>query len=158
MHEALLQHHGFHRNWAVQYLDYLANLLQGKLGYSFKYPGRSVNSIIYEGFPTSAWLGLQAFCMALIIGISLGTYSAFKSNLWQERLILVLTTTGIAIPSFILAAILQYTLAIYFPLFPLARWGTFSQTLLPSLALSAAPMAFIARLTRAGLLEVFQMD
>lgn len=158
MHEALRQQYGLHRPWYIQYGDYLADLMQGKLGYSFKYPGRSVNSIIQEGFATSAWLGLQAFLMAVVFGITLGTFAALYSHQWQDRCVLILTTTGIAIPSFILAALLQYSLAIYFPLFPLARWGTWTQTILPSLALSAAPMAFITRLTRTGLLEVLHTD
>jgi oligopeptide transport system permease protein len=158
MHEVLRHQYGLQRPWMIQYRDYLADLLQGKLGDSFKYPGRSVNSIIGEGFAVSAWLGLEAFFMALLFGICLGTLSALKSNQWQDRCILLLTTGGVAIPSFILAALLQYTLAIYFPLLPLARWGTFTQTILPCLALSAAPMAFITRLTRTGLLEVLQMD
>ena len=158
MHQSLLQHHGLHRPWLIQYYDYLVNVLQGHLGYSFKYPGRSVNSIISEGFAISAQLGLQAFCMALFFGISLGTLSALHAHFWQDRTILIFTTIGISIPSFILAALLQYSFAIYFPFFPLARWGTFSQTILPSLALSAASMAFIIRLTRTGLLAVLQTD
>lgn len=158
MHEALRNQYGMNRHWTVQYRDYLANLAHGNLGYSFKYPGRSVNHIIREGFPVSAWLGLQAFAMALLFGIPLGTLCALRPHRWEERCILILTTCGIAIPSFILAALLQYTLAIYLPLFPLARWGTFAQTLLPSLALSAAPMAFIIRLTRAGIADVLQTD
>lgn len=158
MQESLNQQYGFHRPVFIQYRDYLTHLLQGQLGYSFKYPGRSVNQIIQESFPISAQLGLQAFCMALVFGICLGTVSALYSHLWQDRWILILTTIEISIPSFILAALLQYSLAIYFPLFPLARWGTFAQTILPSLALSAAPMAFIARLTRSGLLEILQTD
>lgn len=158
MHESLREQYGMNRHWTVQYGDYLADLAHGKLGYSFKYPGRSINSIIGEGFPVSAWLGLQAFLMALIFGTALGTVCALRSHGWEERFILVMTTCGIAIPSFILAALLQYSLAIYFPIFPLARWGTFAQTLLPSLALSAAPMAFITRLTRSGITEVLQTD
>lgn len=158
MHDTLRQHYGLHHPWYVQYKDYLQNLLQGHLGYSLKYPDRSVNSIIQEGFAISARLGLQAFCLALICGISFGTVSALKSQHWQDRFILILTTVGIAIPSFILAALLQYTLAIYFPLFPLARWGTYQHTILPSVALAAAPMAFITRLTRTGLMEVLQTD
>jgi oligopeptide transport system permease protein len=158
MHEALRQQYGLHRPLLFQYCHYLAELCQGRLGYSFKYPGRSVNSFIEEGFPVSAQLGLQAFCMALLLGVSLGTLSALKTHLWQDNCILILTTVGIAIPSFLIAALLQYSLAFYFPIFPLARWGTFSQTILPSLALSAAPMAFVTRLTRNGLLEVLQKD
>ncbi len=158
MHEALRQQYGFHRPWYIQYSNYLTNLSQGKFGYSFKYPDRTVNSIIQEGFTISAWLGLQAFLIALGCGICLGTLAALKPQHWHSHIIFVLSTVGIAIPSFILAALLQYTLAIYFPIFPLARWGTFTQTILPSLALAAAPMAFITRLTRTSLLEVLQTD
>lgn len=158
MHHALREQYGFDKSWYLQYQDYLINLFKGNLGYSFKYPGRSVNSIIQEGFSVSARLGFQAFCIALLFGISLGTFSALYCHHWQDRWILMLTTAGIAVPSFILAALLQYTLAVYFPIFPLARWGSFSQTILPSLALAATPMAFITRLTRSGLLEVLQTD
>lgn len=158
MQESLHQQYGLHKPLMEQYGDYLYKLLQGQLGHSFKYPGRSVTSIIRESFPISAWLGLQAFCMALFFGIAFGTLAALKPHFWQDRTILILTTAGLSVPSFILATLLQYSFAIYFPLLPLARWGTFAQTILPSLALSAAPMAFIARLTRAGLLEVLQSD
>jgi oligopeptide transport system permease protein len=158
IHESLREQYGLHRPWWIQYGDYLSHLLQGQLGYSFKYPGRSVNSIIQEGFPISAQLGFQAFCLALFFGIGLGTFSALRSHLWQDRLIFIVTTIGLSVPSFILATLLQYSLAIYFPLFPLARWGTLAQTILPSLALAAAPMAFITRLTRMGLLEVLKTD
>lgn len=158
MQEALEKQYGLDRPLVVQYGDYLTHLLKGELGYSFKYPGVSVINVIQEGFPISARLGLQAFCLALFLGIALGTLSALKSNLWEDRSILILTTLGLSIPSFILATLLQYVLAIYFPIFPIARWGTFAQTILPSLALSASPLAFIARLTRAGLLEVLKTD
>lgn len=158
MHEALQNQYGLNRHWTVQYRGYLDDLLHGNLGVSFKYPGRTINSIIQEGFPISAWLGMQAFLIALIFGVVLGTVAALKPRTWEENLILLSTTCGIAIPSFILAALLQYALAIYFPLFPLARWGSFTQTLLPSFALAAAPMAFITRLTRSGILEVLRTD
>lgn len=158
MHESLNRHHGFDRPLLIQYFDYLKDLFKGQLGFSLKYPGRSVNQIIQENFPISAQLGLQAFFIACVFGICLGTVSAYYSKLWPDQSILFLTTIGISIPSFILAALLQYSLAIYFPIFPLARWGTFAQTILPSFALAATPMAFIARLTRTGLLEVLQTD
>ena len=158
MHEALRHHYGLDRSWFTQYRDYLFDLLQGHLGVSFKYPDRTVDSIIGEGFPISAQLGLQAFCIALFFGIFFGTLAAFKAHFWQDRFMLIATTIGISIPSFILAVLLQYTLAIYFPLFPIARWTTAAHTILPSLTLAAAPMAFITRLTRTGLLEVLRSD
>ncbi len=156
--EALNRQHGLHRPWFVQYRDYLADLLTGEPGYSLKYPGRSVRSIIEEGFPASARLGLQAIVMALGLGIFLGILATLYAHRWQDRSIFFLTTVGLAVPSFILAALLQYVFALSIPLLPLARWGTFAHTILPSLALAAAPMAFITRLTRTGLLEAMQAD
>jgi len=158
MLDMLKHQHGLDRPILYQYFDYLDQLLHLKLGYSLKYPGRSVNQIIYDSFPISAQLGLQAFIFALIFGVAFGTIAALKSHLWQDRLVLILTSAGISIPGFILAALLQYCLAIYLPLFPLARWGTFSQSILPSIALAAAPLAFIARMTRSGLLDTMQKD
>ncbi|WP_068467496.1 ABC transporter permease [Candidatus Protochlamydia phocaeensis] len=158
MQEALSQHYGLNDPWPVQYKNYMRSLLQGDLGYSLKYPGQSVNRIIQEGFPVSALLGLEAFFWAISIGIALGTLAALQAGKWQETAVLCVTTIGVSVPSFILAALLQYTLALKLGLFPLARWGTFAQTLLPSLALAALPLAFVARLTRASLIEVLQTD
>lgn len=158
MHHALLQHYGLDRPWYVQYVDYLSDLLHGHLGYSLKYQGQSVNKIIQKGFAVSAQLGLQAFALALTVGISLGTVAALYADRWPDRSVLFLTTVGISIPSFIMAALLQYALSIYFPFFPLARWGTIWHTILPTLALAAMPTAFITRLTRTGLLDVLQTD
>lgn len=158
VHEALRQQHGLHLPWYTQYYHYFSQALKGDLGTSFKYPGRAVSSIIQEGFANSAVLGLLAFSFSLIFGIVFGVFSAFHSNQWQDRYILFLTTTGIAIPSFLLAVLLQYVFAIYFPVFPLARWGSLAHTILPSLALAAAPMAFITRLTRSGLIDILQSD
>lgn len=157
-HEALMYQHGFHRSLSEQYMDYLFNLLKGDLGYSFVYPERTVNQIIAGGFATSAKLGAQAFIMSLLFGISLGLISALKYSEWEDHFIFILTTLSIAIPSFIVATLLQYSFAIYFPIFPIARWGTFSQTILPSLSLALGPIAFISRLIRGGLREVMQSD
>lgn len=158
MQATLEKQYGLNRSWVAQYVDYLWKLLHGNLGTSIKYPERSVHHIIEEGFPISAWLGTQAFFLALIGGVILGSFSAFKSNRWQDFVIFILSTSQMAFPSFILAALLQYILAIAFPIFPLARWGTWNHTILPTLALAATPMAFIIRLTRSSLMEVLQTD
>ena len=125
MHRSLLQQYGLNRHLLVQYGDYLADLFRGDLGQSFKYPGQSVNQIIHEGFAVSAWLGVQSFLMALFFGVALGTLCALRSHHWEERSILMMTTIGISIPSFILAALLQYSLAIYFPPFRSLAGGHF---------------------------------
>lgn len=158
MQSSMRQHYGLDRSWIVQYQDYLTNLFQGNLGYSLKYPGRSVSTIIREGFSISAILGVQAFLLATTCGIILGICSTFYSHQWQENFILVLNTISTSIPSFLLAALLQYLFAIQLHLLPLARWGTFEQSILPTIALALAPMAFITRLTRSGMKEVLQTD
>lgn len=158
MAEALRQHYGFHNPWYIQYRDYLLSILHGNFGLSFKYKDQTVNAIIQEGFPISALLGLESLCLALVAGIGLGTLAALKERQWQDMLILLGTMIGISVPSFILATVLQYTLALKLELFPLARWGSLSQSILPALALAALPTAFIARLTRANMIEVLQTD
>lgn len=158
MQSSLQRHYGLDRSWIVQYKDYLINLLHGDLGYSLKYPGRSVTSIIQEGFIISATLGAQAFILASTCGIILGICSTLYSHQWQENLILALTTASISIPSFLLATLLQYLFAIHYHWLPLARWGTFEQTILPTIALALGPIAFITRLTRLGMKEVLQTD
>jgi oligopeptide transport system permease protein len=158
VHEALRQHYGLDLPWHQQYGRYLVSLLQGDLGPSFKYKNRTVNAIIKEGFPVSAMLGMQAFLVALTSGLLLGAYSALNAHRWQDHLLLLFTTIGISVPSFILATLLQYLLAFKFGWLPLARWGSWSQTLLPTLALAALPTAFITRLVRANLLQILQED
>lgn len=158
MHHALLESHGLNAPWYQQYGTYLFSLLQGDLGYSLKYSGRSINRLIQNSFPVSALLGLEALCIALTTGLFFGSLAALRKGTWQDHLVLLWTTMGLSMPSFILAALLQYVLAIKLGLLPLARWGSFSQSLLPSFALAALPAAFIARLMRTSLSEVMQTD
>jgi oligopeptide transport system permease protein len=158
IHEALRRHYGLDHPWYIQYRDYLAAILKGDFGPSFKYKDRTVNEIIREGFSVSALLGLEALLLALCLGVFLGVIAALKENKWQDNMVMIVTTIGISVPSFIFASLLQYVLALKLGLFPLARWGSFAQSILPSFALAALPMAFIARLTRSNLLEVLQTD
>lgn len=157
-HTALLKEHGMNQSWLIQYKDYLANLLQGNLGVSLKYQGRQVTTIIANGFPTSALLGLEAFCIAVGAGLLLGVLAAHYATTFIDRLIQGILMLGISLPSFIVATGLQYFLAVKGGFFPIARWGTFSHTILPCLSLALLPAAFIAKLTRSSLIEVLQMD
>ncbi len=156
--ESLYKHYKLDQPLHTQYGNYLTSILQWDLGPSFKYKARTVNEIIRSGFPISALLGLEAMAIALCCGITLGAIAALKQNQWQDYLSMVVAVIGISVPSFIMAAFLQYFLSIKLDLFPVARWGTFSQTVLPALSLAALPTAFIARLTRANMLEVLSMD
>jgi len=156
--ESLYEHYKLNDPWYIQYGNYLKSMVTWNLGPSFKYKARTVNDIINSGFPISAILGLEAMLLAISMGVFLGTLAALKQNQWQDYISMVIAVIGISLPSFILAASLQYVLSIKLDLLPVARWGTFRQSIMPAIALAALPTAFIARLTRANMVEVLSLD
>ncbi len=156
--KALHHHYGLDQPLPVQFGKYFLNLLHGNLGPSFKYHGRTANDVIREGFPISLTLGLEALFLAIPLGITFGSFAALKRGKWQDQMAMFFAVLGISVPSFILATILQYVFAMQLDWFPVARWGTFAQTVLPALSLAALPTAMIARLTRASMVEVLQQD
>ncbi|MDH4615936.1 ABC transporter permease [Brevibacillus sp. AY1] len=141
-----------------QYLNYLKGVITWDLGPSFTEKSSTVNQMINRGFPISAHLGLQALIIAIFGGIILGVIAALKHNKWQDYTAMVIAVLGLSVPGFILASFLQYFFAIQWGLFPIAKWEDFSYTVLPSLALAASPLAFIARLTRSNMIEVLGQD
>lgn len=156
--ESLYRHYGLDDPLGKQYVRYLMSIVKWDLEPSFKYKTRTVNEIIKSGFPISAILGLEALFIAMLGGIILGSIAALKQNKWQDYGAMLMAVIGISVPSFILAAFLQYCFAIKLNVFPVARWGTFQQSVLPALSLAALPTAFIARLTRANMVEVLAKD
>ncbi|HSW86271.1 MAG TPA: ABC transporter permease [Rhabdochlamydiaceae bacterium] len=156
--KAMYKHYGLDQPWYVQYVRYLKGIVTWELGPSFKYQGRTVTEIISEGFPVSLTLGIEALCISIICGIGLGSIASLKHLKWQDQLAMVCAVVGISVPSFIIATFLQYLLAMKMDLLPVARWGTFSQSIMPALSLAALPTAFIARLTRTNMVEVLQSD
>ena len=156
--DAMMVHYGLDQPILVQYGHFLKGLVTFDLGPSYKYQGRSVNSIIAQNFPVSFYLGLEALCIALTCGITLGAIAALKHSKWQDHLAMIFSVIGISVPSFILATLLQYLFSMKLGILPVARWGTFSHTILPALSLAAMPTAFIARLTRASMIEVLEQD
>ena len=155
---ALNHHYGLDQPLHVQFGKYLANLLKGDLGPSFKYQGRTANEIISGSFPISITLGLEALLLSIGFGVALGSFAAFKRGDWQEQLTMLIAVLGISVPSFILATLLQYVFAMQLDWLPVARWGSFAQTILPALSIAALPTAIIARLTKSSMVEVLQQD
>jgi oligopeptide transport system permease protein len=155
---AMRKHYGLDQPLWKQYLTYLDHILHFDFGPSFKYEGRTVNAIIRDGFPVSFYLGIEALLLAVTGGLLLGSIAAFNHTRPQDHLCMAIAVIGISVPSFILATFLQYLLAMKLNLFPVARWGSFAQSVLPALSLAALPMAFIARLARANMVEVMQQD
>ena len=156
--QAMRKHYGLDQPLHVQFIKYLNGIAHFELGPSFKYQGRTVNEIISDGFPISCLLGLEALFIAVLSGITLGAIASLKHLCWQDHLAMTMAVIGISVPSFILGTFLQYILAMKLDLLPVARWGSFSQSVMPAIALAAMPMAFIARLTRANMVEVMQQD
>lgn len=141
-----------------QYFDYLKHLAKFDLGPSYKYPGKTVQGIIKNGFPTSASLGIVSVLLSLVIGIPFGIVSALKQGKWQDNLLMFLSILGYTIPSFVLATLLLYVFALKLGIFPSMRWGTARHFILPAIALAASPTAYISRLTRSSLLDVIRQD
>ncbi len=141
---------------AQQYIIYMKRLLSGDLGVSLK-NGREIKAIIGESFPISAKLGLMAGGLAIVLGIVLGSTAALMRNKWPDRVIVFLITLITAMPSFVVA-----TLLLYFFSMKLGWVQAFSagnnQTVLPVLALSLSPMAYITRLTKTSMLDALGQD
>ncbi|MBS0604267.1 MAG: ABC transporter permease [Verrucomicrobia bacterium] len=156
--KALHKHYGLDQPLYVQFGKYLDGVLHFELGPSFKYEGRTVNDIISDGFPVSFCLGMEALVIAVFGGITLGSIASLNHLRWQDHMTMVIAVIGISVPSFIMASFMQYILAMKLDLLPVARWGSFAQTIMPAISLAALPMAFIARLTRANMVEVMQQD
>ena len=156
--DAMKHHYGLNKPLSIQYIQYFKNLLRGDLGVSFKYVGRTANQIIGDSFPISLTLGLEALAIAIPTGIFLGSVAAFQRGKWPDQLMMLMAVAGISVPSFILATLLQYLFAMQLDWFPVARWGSFSQSVLPALSLAALPSAMIARLTRSNMVEVLHQD
>ena len=141
-----------------QYTEYMGHVVHLDLGPSYKYIGRSVNDIIGESFPVSAELGFGALVVALIGGVLAGVISALRPNSWIDYLVTLFSTLGISVPTFIIGAVLVYWFGFIWPIFPVALWKGPEYMILPVLTLAAQPMAFIARLTRATMIDVLQQE
>lgn len=142
-----------------QYVAYLGDLAQGELGPSFKYPGRSVNELIAAGLPATAELGLYALLVAICIGGVAGVIASLKPNSAQDYIPMSLAMIGICMPTFLLGPLLVLVFGIHLEWLPVSGWGDMpGDKLLPSLTLGAAYAAYVARLSRAGMLEVLSQD
>ncbi|MFM1652794.1 ABC transporter permease [Brevibacillus sp. B_LB10_24] len=155
---ALDKYYGLDKPVFEQYIDYLKRVITWDLGPSFKEKSSTVNDIINRGFPVSLHLGIQALLIAVFGGITLGVIAALRHNKSADYISMLIAVLGLSVPSFILASFYQYIFSIKAGWFPIAQWGTFKHTVLPSFALAALPLAFIARLTRSNMLEIMSQD
>ena len=154
----LESHFGLDRPLFEQYLIYLKNLMQGDLGPSFKYPEWDVSELIATAFPVSLTLGILSLLIALCIGIPIGMIAALRRNSWMDYLPMSLSMAGICLPTFVLGPLLIFALSTKLGVLPPLGWYGPGDWVLPSLTLGLFYAAYIARLTRAGMLETLQLD
>ncbi|HEX7064491.1 MAG TPA: ABC transporter permease [Bacillales bacterium] len=156
--QGLREFYGLDNPWYQQYFDYLVSVAQWDFGPSFKYKGQSVNDIISRSFPVSLILGLEAVFIALGFGVLFGCIAALRHNRLADYAAMVIAVFGISVPNFILASLLQYIFALKLNWLPVARFEGWEYTILPAVALSAMPLAFVARLMRSSMLEELGSD
>lgn len=164
-----------------QYLLFLGGVLRADLGISYTNQDRPVSSVILEGLPITATLGILAVLIALIVGVSVGTLAAFKQNTLIDHVTLTLATVGASVPSIVSGIVLIIAFALGLHWLPTggwqspqpawdalisgrpgdvgpALWAFLSRAILPACALALLPTALLARVTRASVLEVFRQD
>ncbi len=151
-------HYGLDKPLHQQYLDYLGNLLRGDLGPSYKYVNRTVNEIIADSLPTSLELGAWSLLVALVLGLPLGILAAVKRNTWLDYLASSTAMIGICVPTFVLGPLLVLLFGIHLRWVNASGWYEPIDRVLPSLVLGFFYAAYIARLTRGGMLDVLNQD
>jgi oligopeptide transport system permease protein len=153
--------YGLDKPWYQQYGKTMWNIMRHlDFGTSLRFEGQSVNTIIWRSLPVSAAVGILAYLLALVVGITVGSIAALKQNSRWDYASMAMAMLGISVPNFVLGPILVLVFSLSLYWLPPSRWGGFPSTnlILPVLTLSAIYMAYIARLTRAGMLEVLRSD
>jgi len=156
--EQLNRKYGLDQPLWEQFGRYLLGLLQGDLGVSYRQSDRPVAEVISGGIKVSATLGGLAMLLSAAVGVPLGVVAALRRNRALDYLSVSLATLGASTPNFVLGIVLIVIFASTLHLLPTIGWGSWKQAIMPVLALSALPTAFLARITRASTLEVLQQD
>jgi oligopeptide transport system permease protein len=148
--------YGFDQPLWVQYGRYLRGLMHGDFGPSFRYRDFTVTELIRQGLPVTLEIGSLALLLALGLGIPIGVFAALHRNTAADYAAITLAVAGIAIPPFVVLPLLGLSFGIYLRWLPVAGWEPNSPAhlVLPVIALALPPLAYIARLTRSGMLEV----
>ncbi len=156
--ESLNAKYGLDQPKLVQYKNYMLKAVKGDLGPSIKKRGQTVNQIIARGFKVSAKVGGIAILVAVCIGVPLGCIAALNRGKWLDNLIIVVATCGIAIPGFVVGTLLMVIFSVGLNLLPTYGLTTWRHYIMPVMALSFYPTAYISRLMRSSMLEVLGQD
>ena len=143
-----------------QFLRYLGGLLRGDLGPSYRLPGYTVSELIGLSFPLSMQIGLLSMALALLVGISAGTIAALRQDTWIDRTVMASAMTGISIPVFVVAPVLVLFLSVKLQWLPAGWSGSpgAAKYVLPVVTLALPQVAYLARLTRASMIDVLGRD
>ncbi len=144
--------------WWQQYLFYVKGVATLDFGPSLVLRGQSVNDIMKEHFPKSIELGVYAFLFAIVVGVPLGVIAALRQNTWVDYTAMFFSNIFHALPSFLVATLMIYFIALKADLLPTSGWTGWEYKILPAIALGFAPMALFARLVRGTMLETLQQD
>ncbi|OEK66580.1 peptide ABC transporter permease [Staphylococcus equorum] len=156
--QILNEKYGLNEPVPVQYASYLKNVVTGDFGNSFQYDNQPVWDLIQARLLPSLEMGLTAMVIGVILGLILGVIAAVRQNSWVDYTATVISVIAVSVPSFVLAVLLQYLFAVRLQWLPVAGWEGISTAILPSLALSAAVLATVARYIRAEMIEVLSSD
>ena len=156
--EIMNKQYGLDKPIWEQYLIYIFCMFHGDFGTSFQYSNQPVAYLISSRLGASMQLGLQAMIFGVFFGVILGAAAAIKHNTWADTGATVIAIIGKSVPNFVLAILLQYYIALKLGWFPIAGWGQFSNTILPTIALGVGPLAETARFIRTSMVEVLNSD
>ncbi|MCP4301905.1 MAG: oligopeptide ABC transporter permease OppB [Gammaproteobacteria bacterium] len=154
--------HAYHLDEPLpkQFARYLSGLVRGDLGPSYRYRDYTVSELIGRAFPLSLQLGALAMAFAILVGVGAGTVAALKQDSYLDRIVMAFSMTGISIPVFVFAPILVLLFAVKLQWLP-AGWSSMtgaSRLVLPVITLALPQIAYIARLTRASMIDVLGRD
>ncbi len=143
-----------------QFINYMSGLLRGDLGPSYRYREHTVSELIGAAFPLSLLLGAMAMLLAVVVGVSVGTIAAIRKDSVLDRMVMTIAMTGISIPVFVIAPVLVLFLAVRLQWLPVGWSGSTGSArfILPVISLALPQIAYIARLTRASMIDVLASD
>ena len=155
---ALEAKYGLDKPLGEQYVTYISGVAHGDFGDSLKQRGRTVAGIIQAQFPVSAKIGGISVLVSLILGVLLGSIAALKRGKFLDSLISVISTMGIAVPSFVICTVLMYFFGVKFKILPTMGLSSWQNYIMPVAALAFYPTAYIMRLMRSSMLDVLGQD
>ncbi len=155
--EAVRHSYGFDAPLSEQYIHYWKGVLHGDLGLSIRF-NQSVTSLIAQRYPYTLQLTVAALVVAILLSIPAGVRSSRRRNLWDDRVLSVVSLFGLSFPNFALGPILILFFAVKLGLLPVSGSGTFGHLVLPAVTMGGALAAILTRMVRTSMLEELGQD